>query len=49
MQARKFIPSEINLSAPQQIGGFSTQGHKELILPKIFRVFGCLGGERWVG
>lgn len=49
MQARKFIPSEINISAPQQIGGFSTQGHKKLILQKIFRFFCCLGGEGWVG
>lgn len=50
MQARKFIPSEINLTAPQKIGGFSTRGHQELILPKIFRVFFCCwGGEEWVG
>lgn len=47
MQARKFIPSEINISAPQKIGGFSTQGQMKLIIPKIFSVF-CLGAEGWV-
>lgn len=46
MQARKFIPSEIIISASQEIGRFSIQGHKELLLlQKKVGVFCCLGGR----
>lgn len=44
MQARKFIPSEISISASQEIGRFSVQGHKKLLLQKMVGIFCCLGG-----
>lgn len=51
MQARKFIPSEISISASQEIGRFSIQRHKKLLLQNMVGVFCCLRGVglyQWV-
>jgi len=39
MQARKFIPAQRMISASQEVGRFSIQGHKKLLLQKMVGVF----------
>lgn len=48
MQARKFIPSEISISASQEIGRFSIQGHKELLFKELLGFFVVWERGGWV-